>query len=282
VIIEDAKPASGSLAFTTTGTGYNGFTLSGNPTGGGNTNTQTLHAGTYTVKEATQLGWALTGIGGSTDTSTPYACVTTGSGGSTGSGSLETQTATISLEIGDTVACTFENTGDGATRTQGFWATHPQLAQIAWDGGAEYGHTFPGVTATPGIADRLICGQTVTSSLSAAANQLMGGFWSAIPSTSTNKKRSALGQNRMQLLQQLLAAELNASAFGSVPAGGTGAFAQWETALCGTNSTAVNTARQQAASFNTAGDSSVFTPGASADSKTARLWADLKFWDVFN
>jgi hypothetical protein len=282
VIVKNAKPASGSFAFTTTGAGYNGFTLSGNPIGGGNTNTQTLNAGTYTVTEATQLGWTLTGIGGSTDPNTPYACITNGSHGSTGSGSLDTQTATITLKIGDTVTCSFENTGNGATRTQGFWAKHPQLAQIAWHGGSKYGHTFPGVAATPGIVDRMICGQTVNAPLRPAANQLMGGFWSSVSSTTTGKKRSSLGQNRMQLLQQLLSAELNASAFGSVPTGGTGMFAQWESALCGTNVTTIATAQQQSASFNTAGDSSTFTPGTSADSKNARLWADLKFWDVFS
>ena len=35
------------------------------------------------------------------------------------------------VKLGDTVTCVFENTGQGVTRTQGFWATHPQLAQIA-------------------------------------------------------------------------------------------------------------------------------------------------------
>ena len=42
-----------------------------------------------------QLGWVLTGIGGSTDPNTPYNCTVTGSGGSTGVGDLNTQTATI-------------------------------------------------------------------------------------------------------------------------------------------------------------------------------------------
>ena len=37
----------------------------------------------------------LTGIGGSTDPNTPYNCTVTGSGGSTGVGDLNTQTATI-------------------------------------------------------------------------------------------------------------------------------------------------------------------------------------------
>jgi hypothetical protein len=108
----------------------------------------------------------------------------------------------------------------------------------------------------------------------------MGGFWSSISSTSTGAKRSSLDQARMQLLQQLLAAELNASAFGSVPSGGSGMFAQWESALCGTNTNAIKTALQQAASFNTSGDSTTFTPGTSADSKFARSVANIPFWDV--
>jgi hypothetical protein len=135
VVIKNAKPAQGNFAFTTTGSGYNNFNLTGATASAGNVNTQTLSAGTYTVKESTQLGWILTGIGGSADPTKPYNCVVTGSNGSTGMGDLDTKTASIVLKNGDTVTCTFENTGVGATRTQGFWATHPQLAQIAWDGG---------------------------------------------------------------------------------------------------------------------------------------------------
>jgi hypothetical protein len=108
----------------------------------------------------------------------------------------------------------------------------------------------------------------------------MGGFWSDVSKTSTGKKRSALDQARMQLLQQLLAAELNASAFGSVPSGGSGQFALWEAAYCGTNQTAIQNALQGAASFNNSGDSSLFTPGTSADSKNARAIANYVFWDI--
>src|SRR5262249_51267609 len=149
---------TGSFAFTTTGTGYTGFTLPG-----GGTNTQTLNAGAYEVKEETQLGWILTGIGGSTNPQTPYNCTVTGSGGSQGVGDLNTQKAMIDRTNGDTVTCVFENTGNGATRTQGFWATHPQLAQIAWEGGTAFGHKFPGVAATTGIGNMLICEQLVDS-----------------------------------------------------------------------------------------------------------------------
>jgi hypothetical protein len=120
-----------------------------------------------------------------------------------------------------------------------------------------------------------LCGKNIDT-----LGKLMGGFWSDISKTSTGKKRSALDQARMQLLQQMLAAELNASAFGSVPAGGSGTFATWEAAYCGTNQAAIQNAMKGAASFNTSGDSQMFTPGTSADSKYARSIADVKFWDV--
>jgi hypothetical protein len=217
----------------------------------------------------------LTGIGGSTDPNTPFNCTVSGSGGSMGVGDLNTQTATINLKNGDTVTCVFENTGQGVTRTQGFWATHTPLANIAWFGGTAFGHTFPGVAGVTGIGDTMLCGQNIDT-----LGKLMGGFWSDISKTSTGAKRSALDQARMQLLQQMLAAELNASAFGTVPSGGSGQFAAWEADYCGTNQDAIKTALQQAASFNTAGDIAQFTPGTSADSKNARAIANKSFWDI--
>ena len=281
VIVKNAKPQTGTFTFNTTGSTSGpgtswpaSFTLNGDPAGGANTTTFTVDAGQYTVKESTQLGWILTGIGGAPEPN-PYNCTVTGSGGSTGVGSLDTQTATINLYNGDTVTCVFENTGQGVTRTQGFWATHTPLANIAWFGGTAFGHTFPGVANISGIGDTLICGRPVDD-----LGKLMGGFWSGIPKTSTGAKRSQLDQARMQLLQQLLAAELNASAFGAVPSGGSVMFAQWESALCGTNTNAIKTAQKQAASFNSSGDSTLFTPGTSADSRYARWVANIQFWDI--
>ena len=271
VIIKNAKPQTGSFSFTGTGPGYNSFNLSGDPTGGGNINTQKpLVAGTYTATEATQLGWILTGIGG--DPNSPFSCVVTGGHGSTGLGDLSTQAVTINLKGGDTVTCTFENTGSGVTRTQGFWATHTPLAQIAWFGGTAFGHTFPGVPDT-----------NLGNPPCRAINDLptlMGGFWSNISKTTTNKKRSPLDQARMQLLQQLLAAELNYSAFGTTPSGGFATIESWENAYCGTNQNAINAAQQAAGSFNSQGDNSTFTPGTSADSKNARAIANYVTWDV--
>jgi len=258
-----------NFSFNTTGMGYLSFFLAG-----GQSNSQTLNAGSYSVKELVPLGWVLSGIGGSTNTNTPYNCTVTGSGGSTGVGDLNTQTAAIALKPGDTVTCVFENTGSGmgVTRTQGFWATHTPLANIAWFGGTAFGHTFPGVAGTS-IGDKNLCSRQLDT-----LGKVMGAFWSNISTTSTGAKRSALDQARMQLLQQLIAAELNASAFGSVPS--VGSFAAWESAYCGTNQNAIKTAATQAASFNNNGDSSTFTPGTSADSKNARAIANYAFWDV--
>ena len=135
------------------------------------------------------------------------------------------------------------------------------------------------------MPDKLLCADTLTIDAiapptpAAANSEVMGGFWSGVSKTSTNVKRSALNQARMQLLQQLLAAELNNSAFGSVPS--SGSIAAWESAFCGTNTKNIQTAQQQAASFNSQGDNGTFTPGTSADSKYARYIANIMFWDKY-
>ena len=265
IIQKITKPAGAAVTFNFDAAGgtnpaYTDFNLTGQA--GSNSNTQVLKAGTYTATELVPAGWVLTGIGGSSDPNTPLNCAVTGSGGSTGLGNLATQTATIVLKNGDTVTCVFENTGPGTTRTQGFWATHFDLAVAAWFGGTAGGHTFPGVAIA--VGDITLCGRLIDSN-----GELMGAFWSDISKTSTGGKRSALDQARMRLLQQLIAAELNASAFGSSPSAGS--FAAWETAFCGTNLNAIKLAATQAAAFNEGGDSGVFTPGTSADPKTRQI-----------
>ena len=268
--ITDPLNSPTSFDFDATGSSYTDFSLTGQS--GSNENDQTLNAGNYSVQEINiPAGWVLTGVG--TPGSTNCEVLVQGSNTSSGTGDVLTATATIHLGIGDTIRCTFENTAHGVTRTQGFWATHTSLANLAWFGGTANGHTFPGVANVAGIGDTLLCGRNIDT-----LEKLMGGFWSNIAKTTTGAKRSALDQARMQLLQQLLAAELNASAFGSSP--GAGMFAAWESAYCGTDITAIRTAMSQAAAFNTSGDSGIFTPGTSADAKHARAIANLVFWDV--
>ena len=88
------------------------------------------------------------------------------------------------------------------------------------------------------------------------------------------------GAHHDYLLPQLLAAELNASAFGSVPPGGSGQFAVWESAYCGSVLNPIKDAQQGSASFNTQGDSGTFTPGTSAQSQYAQSIANYTFWDL--
>ena len=93
----------------------------------------------------------------------------------------------------------------------------------------------------------------------------------------------ALGRNHPKvraILQQLLAAELNYSAFGSTPAGGFATIQSWEDAYCGTNQNAIKDAATAAGAFNEAGDSGTFTPGTSADVKTGKKLANIPTWDV--
>ena len=75
VIQKNAKPQNGTFSFSTTGStagpgtaspGNPGsFTLTGSTANNGNVRSFTVDAGNYTVTEGTQLGWVLTGIGGS-------------------------------------------------------------------------------------------------------------------------------------------------------------------------------------------------------------------------
>ena len=145
IVKKIVKPTTSTTAFpfATTGTGYVGFSVTG-----GQQNSQTLNAGTYKVTENEPLGWVLTGIGGSTDPNTHRHWRWWQHS------DLNSLTATINLKIGDTVTCVFENTGQGVTRSQGFWATHTPLADIAWSGGTRFGHTFPGVANVPGVGDK--------------------------------------------------------------------------------------------------------------------------------
>ena len=239
----------------------------------GQMNMQSLDKGSYSVTEMVPTGWIMTGVGNCTVTGT-------GAGTSTATPNQMTASIAINLMIGDIVTCTFENSKMAVvTRTQGFWGSHSPLANIAWFGGTAFGHTFPGVAATAGIGDRSICGKVIGPADLTGLGKLMGGFHSDIAKKSNGSKRSNLDKSRMTLLQQLLAAELNASAFNSYPPGGPGQYAIWEAAFCGTDVTAINTARGQADAFNNSGDNGTFSPGVNADPQYAKSIANKPFWD---
>lgn len=266
-------PDIGTFSFTATGPGYTSFSLTG-----GASNTQALDAGTYTVTEALDGDWVLTGLGGSGDPLTPYACTADGGGGSLGRADLSSRAAIVTLRPGDTVTCVFEHTRrnpGGATRTEGFWSTHPAVADVVWSGGIYAGTRFGGVDTAPGIADKEVCGRSIDT-----LRLLQGAFWADRVRTSTRARRSELDQARMQLLPQVLAAELNAAAFDSVPPGGPGVFARWEQALCGSDVNAIRSAGAEAAAFNGSDGSAAASPGVMADARRAKKLASEPFWDT--
>jgi hypothetical protein len=256
---------NGTFQFATTGAGLpNPITIvTANSTG--SSNNFPLSAGSYTVNENDTPGFALM----------DFACVE--SGGASQANTTDTDApdgqANIGLEIGETVTCTYTNSGALTTRTQGFWQTHTGLAQTVWFGGTWNGINYPGVD--PEDNYELCPGVEITT-----IQILMAGFWSGISQTSTKDKRSDLDQARMRLLQQLLAAILNNAAFGSSPT--TVTIAQAKAAYCGTDIAAINLAHSAMANFNESGDSGLFTPGGSATAKESRELASqaLVFWDI--
>jgi hypothetical protein len=204
-----------------------------------------LVPGTYTATEVVPSGYKLTDL----------SCSDQGVG--VVIDPAVTQTLSTTLALGSDVTCTFINeTSVGqTTRTQGFWATHYSLTVAMWDNQA------------------LCAGGSVVGD-----PEVFGGFWSNISKTSTGKARSKLDQARMQLLQQLLAAILNNKAFGSSPTGSI-SINDAKLAFCGTDIKAISAAQGAMGSFNSSGDSGVFTPGASANPKAAKAAANYVFWD---
>jgi hypothetical protein len=192
----------------------------------------------------------------------------------------------VIVPFGTTVTCAFTNTNSLTTRTQGFWATHTALSNDVWNGIGW--PTLPaGVTPVIGSADAYLCnppslanpaGIPITATATPlGTNQLLGGFWSGISKTSTGKSRSAIDQDRMQLLQQYLAAVLNFHAFGSVPVDTS--LSQARAAYCTGTDADIKAQLGLLAAFNSSGDSGVFTPGASATSQLSKSQANIPFWD---
>ena len=76
----------------------------------------------------------------------------------------------------------------------------------------------------------------------------------------------------------LVAASVQAQIVNNPP-GGSGQYAVWEAAFCGSSETAIGTARSQAAAFNESGDNGTFTPGINADPQGSKALANKPFWD---
>lgn len=132
VVKQSNPPSTVSPSFTTTGSGMAGFSLIDDGTGVGNTRVFAgLMPGTYTVAENALSGWSLDAI--------------TCSGGSVAT-DLAAGMATISLEAGESITCTFANNmvagTPGATLT-------PTTTATATPTGTTTATPTGTVTATP-------------------------------------------------------------------------------------------------------------------------------------
>ena len=261
-IIKTVKGAGGSFPFTTTGSGLSSFTLSPADNASDNKEFTGLSAGSYSVTETDPApNYVLTDLGCDNQPVGTYDPAVT-------------KTVNVSLTNGQTVTCTFINeklTTGNTTRTQGFWATHSSLTNKAWFGGSIGGNTFSGVS------DKTLCAGPAKDLNT--LGRVLGGFWSNIAQKYPSGKRTSIDQARMQLVQQLLAAILNNSVFGSVPSGSI-SIQQAKDAYCGSSIDAIKAAASAMAAFNESGDNGVFTPGVSANGKLAKSLADLAYWNT--
>jgi hypothetical protein len=203
-----------------------------------------INIGSSTISENTPpAGWTLTDAACSGYT-----------GGGTGAGPLDPSTGVPTswnfiANYGDQVVCMYNNSNAQATRTQGFWATHTNLANNVWNGGT---HLPVGSTAVVGSGDEFLCGVLITANPTPVENVLMGGFWSNIAQMSgKGGKRSAIDQARMQMVQQYLAALLNNHMFGS---GIPKMFKDARDAYCGSSASAIQTEIGILGAFNSQGD----------------------------
>ena len=232
-----------------------------------------IQPGSSTIAENTPpSGWTLTDVSCS-----GY------SGGGTGAGPLDSNGIPTNWNFiaafGDAVVCTYVNNNAGTTRTQGFWATHTGLANAVWNGTAG---APVGSIAVIGSADDSLCGIQITADSTTEENWLMGGFWASISKLSDptlkgkDAQRSNLDQARMQMLQQYLAAVLNYHTFGTI---GESVLSAARTAYCTGTLQQVKAQIGILGGLNEAGDSGVFTPGASATPKDSKDQADIDAWD---
>ena len=280
-IVKNVTGGSGTFTFDTTGgaVGMNGTSLTPPANGSASAGPTPINTGASSVSEHTPLpaGWVLT----------DSACTgTTATGSNLVPGGSAFYTQSFTANYGDAIVCTYTDSVQIlTTRTQGFWATHTALADNVWNGTGPLPTGFPvnGPVINPidstivGSPDAYLCGVLITALPEVEENWLMGGFWSNVSKKSDGKKRTALDQARMQMLQQYFAAVLNVHMFGS---GSEALLVAARTAYCGTNVAAIQAQIGILGSFNTSGDNQSFDPGQSATAQLSKSYADIDAWDA--
>lgn len=211
----------------------------------------------FTIGEMAMMGWDLESI----------TCVLSGTT-TTHSGSVVNgANVTITLAPGENVTCTFKNVRPAVTRTQGFWQTHTDFTTSIFENQL-------GGSLTIGTGGHQI--------IIDSPEELFGAFYASISKDSTGAKRTRLEQARMQLLQQLVAAELNCAAFGC-SSSTLEMIADANEAYSGTSISAILEAAEELDAYNNSGDEGEMDPSlpspGRATPKDSKALADIAFWD---
>jgi hypothetical protein len=229
-----------------------------------------LSAGAYAVTEASESYWLQKGA----------TCVVNGTQASHPS-VFTAGTLSLSVGIGQNVTCTFVNEKTNPTRTQGFWQNHTAFTSSIF--------ASPAMQKFIGVNLPVTTGQSkgvITNTQTAGASQLFGAFFSGISQKSTGKgkdaKRSDIDQARMQLLQQLVTAKLNCTAFGCTSSVGTLIAGADNAYRLGTSTASVRSYAGALDAYNNSGDTLIIntlpSPGK-ATPQTSRSYANISFWD---
>ncbi len=159
------------------------------------------------------------------------------------------------------------------TRTLGFWQNHTAFTTSI------FAQFFPAGMKI-GVAPHK---GTITNIQQTGKSQLFGAFFASIPMTTSKDKRSDLDKARIQMLQQLVAAKLNAAAFGASASTLT-LISNADAAYAGTNVALILDLTGQLDIYNNSGDNLPLPSGlpdqGRATPQTSRDIADLAFWDT--
>lgn len=261
-IVKDAQPDDQQV-FQFGGT-LGSFTLFDDGTNTGNSiSFNKLVPDNYTVNETEpNQFWVLKSLTcKDIDANTGYTDITT-SGTS----------VTINLAAGKNVSCTFVNQKLGPTRTLGFWQTHTSFTTNIFNN--------PIFTFSWFSPQHIIIGNGTSNHQPVITiGEVFGAYYSSISKTSTGKRRAALDQARMQLLQQLVTAKLNCAAFGC-PANIQELIANADSVYAAGNISQMLTDSNLLDAYNNSGDTLVIPNLGSATPKTSQSLANIIFWDL--
>jgi len=280
----------GTLGFTTTIRDANGADVTGQtvPVGTVVHDTSALTGatpgfvpgGTVTYKFNDGLPDTKDVVGGVPLDSSPITLLADGTYGFTASYSGDSNYEALASESNTEQITVF--TPVVGSRTLGFWQTHTALTS------AVFTEFFPsgmniGIAPDKGV---------ITNVLQPGKSQLFGAFYASIPKLTTSindpkhkkldDRLTELDSARIRMLQQLVAAKLNAAVFGASPSTLT-LISDADAAFAGTDKGLIDTLAGLLDTYNNSGEGvSIPAPfdQGSATPDISQRYADLVFWDT--